>query len=202
MNEVLTISKLFVLGVLAQDEKHGYDLVTTAERWAIHRWAGVSIGSIYSTIRRFEKEQIIQSVRTEQAENRPNRIIYRLSPMGQQIAINMIEEGLGSLQFESRELDMALAFAHLIRREIRKQKLRDRLPHIAERKAQLQWLSDEYANPSIEEFKALRQSNPWIYAGVRHGLARLKVEEAWTLELIEEIDDWAYCPLTAQVNQS
>lgn len=206
MHEALTISKLFVLGVLAQGEKHGYDLVTTAEKWAIHRWAGVSIGSIYSTLRRFDKQQIIEPVRTEQAENRPNRIIYRLSKEGQQIALNMIEEGLGSLQFESRELDMALAFAHLIPPETRKQKLLDRLPMLNERKQQLQWLNDSYASslnsddPALAEFRELRISNPWIYAGIRHGLARIRVEESWTNELIQEIDNWAYRPMTTNVN--
>ncbi len=203
MTDGLSLSKLFVLGLLAQEERHGYELVTIAERWAIHRWAGISIGSIYSTLRRFCAEKEIEAIRTEQVSNRPSRMVYRLTKTGVETCRKMIEEGLGSLQFESRELDLALAFAHLVPPAIRVQRLRDRLDLLVERRQQLAWLEESYASslnsqdPSLDEFRKLRTTDPWIYAGIRHGHARMKVEEAWTLELINEIDTWNYDPISA-----
>lgn len=201
MSEVLTLSKLFVLGLLAQHERHGYELVTIADRWAIHRWAGVSIGSIYSTLKRLSTEKQIEPIRSEQANNRPSRLIYRLTEAGFQNTIKFVEEGLGSLHFESRELDLALAFAHLIPKEVRVQRLRDRLNMMVERRDQLIWLNQAYVDslhsddPALAQFRSLRQSDPWIYAGIRHGLARIRIEEAWTNELIQEIDTWPYTPV-------
>ena len=195
----LSLSRLFVLGVLSNGPSHGYDLVTTAERWAVHRWAGLTIGAIYHTVKKLGAEGLVQQVKVERSQSRPERQIWQISEAGQKALLGYVRAGLSSLDFESREVDMALAFAHLISPDERQELLARRLAPIEERRKQLEYFNAGYANcledsEELAEFRRLRLNHPWIYAGIRHGLERIRIEEAWTRDLIQEIASWPTRP--------
>lgn len=193
-----SLVRLFVLGLLEQGDRYGYEIVATAERWAVHRWAGISIGSIYHTLRSLTKLGYASILKVEREGNRPERQVFSISDRGREECHRLIALGLGSLEYEGREVDMALAFAHRISPELRRQMLENRLGPLEERLAQLSDLDHAYEtcfrDPSLEHLRKLRQESPWIHAGIRHGLARLKVERDWTKSLLSEIDSWPYQP--------
>lgn len=196
LNEPLSLARLFVLGLLEEEDRHGYELVAIAERWAIHRWAGISIGSIYHALRKITKQGLAEVNKVEREGKRPERQVVRITEKGRSECMKMIAAGLMSLEYEGREVDMALAFAHRLPPEVRVAKLRDRLGPLRDRKNQLRTFADSYDQsfksdePSLSTYRDLRTTNPWIYAGIRHGLARLVIEETWTEQLIEEIGSW------------
>ncbi len=208
LTEPFSVVRLFVLGLLVDSNRHGYEVVAVAERWAVHRWAGISIGSIYNALRQLTKAGFVEVAKVEKEGKRPERSVYKITTSGQIECRRMIEHGLGSLEYESREVDMALAFAHLIPSEIRKVKLQDRLGPLVERKNQLQFLADAYesclseARPDLDSFRTLRIQQPWIYCGIKHGLSRLNVEEAWTRDLILEVGSWTTSLQLQPSNQS
>jgi len=200
MNDSFSLVRLFVLGALDARERHGYEIVALAETWAIHRWTGISIGSIYSTLKSLAKDAFIDVAGTEREGNRPERQRFRLTTEGEVLFLKLTAMGLSALNFEGREVDLALAFAHRIGPEQRRAALEGRVPHIRERRQQLEHFASAYEkaplsdDPNLAEFRQLRLTSPWIYSSIRHGLERLRVEEAWTASLIDEIDSWPYQP--------
>jgi DNA-binding PadR family transcriptional regulator len=208
LTEPFSVVRLFVLGLLIDSNRHGYEVVAVAERWAVHRWAGISIGSIYNALRQLTKAGFVEVAKVEKEGKRPERSVYKITASGQIECRRMIEHGLGSLEYESREVDMALAFAHLIPAEVRKAKLEDRLGPLVERKQQLQGFADSYeaclseSRPDLASFRELRIQQPWIFCGIKHGLARLTVEEAWTRDLILEVGSWNTSQQLQPSNQS
>ena len=206
LNEPFSVVRLFVLGLLVDSNRHGYEVVAVAERWAVHRWAGISIGSIYNALRQLTKAGFVEVAKIEKHGKRPERSVYKITTSGQIECRRMIEHGLGSLEYEGREVDMALAFAHLISPDVRVSKLKDRLGPLTERRQQLQVLADSYENcflesrSDLETFRMLRIQQPWIFCGVKHGLARITVEEAWTRDLILEVGSWTTSQQLTQPN--
>ena len=188
--------RLFVLGAVETRDRHGYDIVNLAERWSIHRWTGISIGSIYSALRSLLKDGLVAVAKVERDGNRPERQLYSVTPAGIGLFQRLLLDGLASLDLEGRDVDVALAFAHRAPMEERKRAISSRLPFIKERLNQLEALASSYRlaldsnDPALSHFRELRESSPWIYAGVLHGLQRARVEEAWTEHLITEIDNW------------
>jgi DNA-binding PadR family transcriptional regulator len=202
MIESFTLARLFVLGVLTGGDHHGYEIIATAERWAVHRWSGISIGSIYNALKKLAKEGHVILQRVEAEGNRPDRQIWQISPTGRILARTYVEYGLSSLNYEGREIDMALAFAHLVPNEIRLARLQQRLGPMGERLHQLNYFHTSYETCEIDEsdhlaeFRRLKRGYPWIAASVAHGLGRLQLEVAWTERLISEISTWPVDPIT------
>jgi len=204
--EPISLVRLYVLGLLEKGDRHGYEIVATAERWAIHRWAGISIGSIYHTLRSLTKAGYASILKVEREGNRPERQVFSITDRGREECHRLIALGLGSLEYEGREVDMSLAFSHRISPALRRQMLENRLGPLEERLAQLRALHHAYTtcfeSPSLEHLRKLREESPWIHAGIRHGLARLEVERDWTMSLLSEIDSWPYQPASAEKNTS
>ncbi len=188
--------RLFVLGILEHKPTHGYEIVSTGERWAIHRWASITIGAIYAAIRRLEKEKWICAGESEKEGKRPEKQIWHLTEHGREGLLRYIRHGLSSLNFEGREVDVAMVFATLLPPQERIECVKLRLEPLAERLKQLEYFDRSYEesvksdSPDLTEFKRLKQDYPWIHCGVRHGLLRIRAEIAWVESLISEIGNW------------
>jgi DNA-binding PadR family transcriptional regulator len=202
-----TLPRLFILGLLVPRPRYGYEIVSTADLWGVHRWGGFSIGSIYHSLGRLAKEGHVQQTRAERSGKRPERQIWEITESGRRLAISYICQGLASLNYEGREVDMALAFAHLISAGQRVAQLQQRLGPLQERLNQLQYFADGYRlcdeidDDLHKEFRRLKHEHPWIRAGVEHGLERLVIEKSWTTRLINEVATWPTDPSVVEANR-
>ena len=55
--------RLFVLGVLNEQDTHGYEIKEIARAWNLDKWADIGYGSIYHALGALEDEGLIQEVR-------------------------------------------------------------------------------------------------------------------------------------------
>ncbi len=191
-----SLARLFVLGSLFDHPLHGYDLVTKADLWGVSRWAGISIGTIYNSVNLLSKGGHIVAGPVEKMGNRPEKRTLSLTESGQDMALNLVRHGLSSLNFEGREVDMALAFAGLLEPDERSACLRKRMTPLNQRLAQLQHWDRCYAecllsdSEDLKEFKYLKTNHPWIASSINHGLRRIELECHWTEELIAQVAAW------------
>ena len=188
--------RLFVLGLLEIQPRHGYEIVAIAERWAVHRWAGISIGATYHSLGRLQKDGFVTAGKVEKAGNRPERQVWEITESGRATVRRYVEIALSSLNFEGRDVDMGLAFAGLLDPETRKKCLVQRMKPLNERLDQLRSFHEGYEScdvnldPGLDEYRRLKREQPWIAASVEHGLGRLEWEATWTNKLIGEVANW------------
>lgn len=206
LDQSFSIVRLFILGLLSTESRHGYDLVAVADRWAVHRWGGFSIGSIYHSLGRLAREGHVAQGKSEKPGNRPERLVWEITSQGRELAQSYVRYGLASLNFEAREVDMALAFAHLLSAHDRVSQLKLRLGPLAERLEQLRSFDQSYQEcdtPGVgdAEYRRLKHEHPWIHSSIQHGLGRLEVEYAWTLQLIDDVAAWQPSGANAAVSK-
>ncbi len=72
--------KYAMLGILAENDLHGYELKTSFDDKVGDFWS-LNYGQIYSTLDRLEKEDLVTHDRQTQ-ERRPDRKIYSITPKG------------------------------------------------------------------------------------------------------------------------
>lgn len=72
--------KYAMLGILAEQDLHGYDLKSNFDEKVGDFWS-LNYGQIYTTLDRLEKEDLVTYDRQSQ-EKRPDRKIYSITPKG------------------------------------------------------------------------------------------------------------------------
>jgi len=74
-------------------------------------------GSLYQTIERLEREELIAPEVVERGEGRPERTIYTITPVGRKIAIEWLRDMIAEPQNEYPEFPVALSFLALLTAE-------------------------------------------------------------------------------------
>lgn len=73
--------RLFVLGLLAQEPMHGYQIRKTLEQSRASVWAEVLPGSIYHALATLEREALVEPREAEPTGER-NKVVYRITRAG------------------------------------------------------------------------------------------------------------------------
>lgn len=74
-------ARLFVLGLLAERPRHGYEIRKWLEQRRTDLWAGVLPGSIYHALKKMTAEGLVRLRSTEQSGLRL-RAVYAITPRG------------------------------------------------------------------------------------------------------------------------
>jgi len=74
-------------------------------------------GSLYQTIERLGREELIAPETVERGEGRPERTVYAITPVGRKIAIEWLRDMLAEPQNEFPEFPVALSFLALLTAE-------------------------------------------------------------------------------------
>ncbi len=69
-----------ILGLLAEEPRHGYEIKTEFEKMLGNTWQ-LNIGQVYSTLARLERDGLVESEEISQ-ERLPNRKVYSLTAAG------------------------------------------------------------------------------------------------------------------------
>ncbi len=100
--------ELAVLGLLKERPMHGYQLSRELGDSLGGLWR-VSYGSLYPTLRRLERDAAIESEAGDVRGARRKKV-YRITPKGEQIFLELLQESPQDTQTEDARFRMRLAF--------------------------------------------------------------------------------------------
>lgn len=86
-----------LLGLLAKEPAHGYELKRLLEERLGRLWPTVNIGQVYTTLRRLERDGLVRSAEVAQSDRRDKRV-FELTAAGQ----DELDEWLGDTTVEVR----------------------------------------------------------------------------------------------------
>ncbi len=108
------MSRIMLLGLLAWQPMHGYELRQVIERRRMERWSDVRYGSIYAGLRRLVAEGLVEEAGVTRQGGRPPRTVYRITQAGRRELDGLLRRAFSALFKPSRPVDAALGFAWLL----------------------------------------------------------------------------------------
>jgi DNA-binding PadR family transcriptional regulator len=169
----LTTTEGVVLGLLAEGERSGYDLLKRAEASVGHMWAPAK-SQLYSVLPRLVEGGLATRKHVRQ-KGRPDKQLYRLTPAGRRAVTAWLEHAPPR---NWDELLLKVFFAKFVSREALLRQLE------AYREIQVAQL-EEYR--AIERDIATMPSRKYGYLTLRYGLELIPGRLAWLDEAVEEL---------------
>jgi len=158
-----------MLRVLADSERHGYEIKKQVER--ILGGRSINNNVLYPALRRFEDQGAIQRVAALADPGRPPRNVYRLTDTGHDLLQSMIRDADPALLADDNEFQTRVAFFADLGADdrmrilgVRRQVIEDHLAHLAA------------LRPDTEEF-------PWGLRVMDFTVDRFRQELRWLDEL-------------------
>jgi|WetSurMetagenome_2_1015567.scaffolds.fasta_scaffold36538_2 DNA-binding PadR family transcriptional regulator len=172
--------KLFILGLLARKECHGYEIGAHAKSRGVAEWAGFGAGSLYHALSALEKTGDIKRKRTEQKGNYPSRAIYGITKQGRDNLGKLLVQASQDANFEDA-IDLVLGFLPLV-------PAADRKPLLELRLDLLTGATRELAAKAA----ALRERGaaPWTVASLERWVAMGQAQAAWLRGLLDDVGSW------------
>lgn len=161
--------ELAVLGLLKERPMHGYQLSRELGDSLGGLWR-VSYGSLYPTLRRLERDAAIESEAAGDVRGARRKKVYRITPKGERIFLELLQESPQDTQTEDARFRMRLAFFRYLPPETRirllerrRQALKERLATIAESVRAGRGGADDYGRALIEHNRTVTESDiTWL----------------------------------------
>jgi DNA-binding PadR family transcriptional regulator len=158
--------ELAVLGLLKERPMHGYQLSRELGESLGGLWR-VSYGSLYPTLRRLERDGAIESEGDDRGARRKK--VYRITPKGEQVFLELLQETPHDTQTEDARFRMRLAFFRYLPPETRirllerrRQALQQRLSRIGESLSAAR-SADDYERALVEHNRTVTESDiSWL----------------------------------------
>lgn len=117
--------ELLLLGLLKENPQHGYEIKTKIKE-ILSLSAGVKLKSIYYPLRVLEKKGFVAK-RVTKPTRRPERIVYALTPKGQERFRELLNKSFLNLKRPQFSLDLSLYFLPYMDPAVSRRRLRGRL---------------------------------------------------------------------------
>ncbi len=105
--------ELVVLGLLAEEPMHGYDLLERYRSRSMGFWVEIGKASVYQALARLERRGLLAG--TDQAGSEgPDRRVFRITRSGRARLAAGLAERFGELAPYEAEAGTALGFVHLL----------------------------------------------------------------------------------------
>ena len=188
--------ELPVLGLLKDRDMHGYELRKQLGAMLGPFWQ-VSWGSLYPTLRRLAKAGAVEKVETDVPPRRPRatrmtaksrtralapsapslasgrrKTVYKITPLGEQMFTNMLEETAAAVDAE--HFTLKLAFFRYLQPETRLALLERRRAYLQEKLAEFKTNLRDYRE----------RIDSYTLSLHNHGMAATESDIAWIDELI------------------
>jgi PadR family transcriptional regulator AphA len=163
----LTTTEGVVLGLLAERERSGYDLLKRAEGSVAHMWSPAK-SQLYAVLPRLVESGLARR-RNVRQRSRPDKQVYRLTPKGREAVRHWLEAAPPKTW---DELLLKVFFARL-----------------CSRAALLQQL-EEYAGVQralLAEYEAIKPATRFGALTLRYGLALIPGRLAWLEDAMKEL---------------
>jgi PadR family transcriptional regulator AphA len=169
----LTTTEAVALGVLAEGERSGYDLLKRVESSVGHIWSPAK-SQLYAVLPRLVDSGLARRRLVRQA-TRPDKQLYRLTPAGKQAVRTWLENAPPR---SVDELMLKVFVAKLLPRASLRRQLEDF------REEQVEQL-EEYR--AIEREIALKAQSRYGYLTLRYGLALMPVRLEWIDRALKDL---------------
>ncbi len=175
----LTPLGITVLGLLSERSMHPYEMYQLASVRRADQLVKIKPGSLYHTVSRLEKQELLASIGTDREGNRPERTTYKITDRGRSALEHQLREMLAVPVREYPRLPLALAEMHNLSAATACQMLRMRLAHLDETIAKFE--------ADYEVLKAAEK--PRIFTvGAEYAHALSVAEREWIGALVTDIE--------------
>ncbi|HEX3787302.1 MAG TPA: PadR family transcriptional regulator [Pseudonocardiaceae bacterium] len=175
----LTPLALAALEILHEGPRHPYEIHQTLRDRQTSRLVKLSAGTLYHTIERLDRDELIEVVETSRAGRRPERTTYRLTSAGRDAFAERLRGMLCTVADEYPQFDLAVELMHALSQEDALSQLRTRV--IA--------LESTIAAQRVWVERITEQGlHPLYWPDVKLRLAMLEAEFTWVSELIGQLD--------------
>lgn len=172
----MNLTRLVILGLLAErGAQHGHELRRAVQITKADEWAGVGAGSLHRELRKLADEGLIEALRVERVDRRPERTVYQITDAGQSELSELSEQAMATLHSSSDPMAAGLIFAGSAGHQV----LSDLLArHRRAVEEELERLAAERIRGEREGY--LRpEVSPLQAAAFRRGELRARSELAW-----------------------
>jgi len=156
---------ILMLRVLADGERHGYEIKKQVER--ILGGRSINNNVLYPALRKFEEQGAIERVAAVADPSRPPRNVYRLTDTGHDLLQAMIRDADPALLADDNEFQTRVAFFADLGTDDRLRILRVRRGLVEARIAHMESLRPD------------AQAEPWGLRVMDFGIGRYRDELAW-----------------------
>jgi len=105
--------EVVVLGLLAEEQLYGYELLDRFRSRGMGLWVEIGKASVYQVLRRLEREALIVG-RAQEGPAGPDRRVYRITRAGRDRLVAGLSERVASPEPYETEAGLAMGFAHLL----------------------------------------------------------------------------------------
>ena len=105
--------KTAILGILKRGPMYGYEIKSVIER-EMGDWTSIAFGSIYFALKKLTEGEYIVKDDIEHQDNKPSRIIYRITEKGEKEFIHCLNQLWSSDDRTFFPIDIALYFSDYI----------------------------------------------------------------------------------------
>ncbi|MBC7247747.1 MAG: PadR family transcriptional regulator [Actinobacteria bacterium] len=166
-----------VLGLLAEGERHGYDLIRHMEERGFLRWTGVSKVAVYKALARLEREGSLASW-PEKDSNMPERRVFGITAEG----LERLRDAVYALCAEEEPLRMHSAVGPAFLSALPPSEAREALERrLSFLEAQAKRIADER-----ELLEGVAEETHLLI--LDHELRLYRVEASWLSLIIDKID--------------
>lgn len=174
----LTAMALAVLECLHECPRHPYEIHQTMQEREVWRMIKVTPGSLYHTIERLARDELIEVVETSRAGRRPERTTYRITEAGQDAFAERLRAMIAEPATEYPQYPVAVGMLHELERD-------DALVQLRRRTIALE--AQLAADQVVEKRVAEAGVHPLYWADVELRRRQRETELDFTRELIDRI---------------
>lgn len=202
MNRMTSLG-LAVLGLLAEQPRHPYEVAFTMRKRHMHRHIKLNFGSLYHTFEQLQRADWIEPTETAREGRRPERTVYTLTPEGRKRFLDQLRELIAEPATEYSAFEAGLSFMHQLPKDEALEVLRMRataLEQGIENEEQLlQWLHGRgLSRLALIEAEMVKAQHVWQLAWVRQIASEIESGELeWFAGFSSERGQAPNCPMQA-----
>jgi DNA-binding PadR family transcriptional regulator len=174
-------SELFLLGLINQSPRYGYEIAQFLEESNAGLWINISMPYVYKLLKSFEERGLV-STQVVASKNRPNRTMYQITRTGHEALLDNLKAGQfiqDKVYFSS---DVALAISAITNIDFNLPQLIT--DHIIRVKEEL----DQF-DLQVMEDKEVAADVKLAHLIIEHRLVFLKAELEWLTKVQETIGE-------------
>jgi len=118
----MTRLELTILGIVREKPRHAYDVEKVIEKKGIRDRLNIGFSTIYSTLKKMEKNSWLESQYKPQ-ERLPGRRVYTITYKGRQLLVEELKKALSLPKREQSLLEIGLSFGEYLSQEEMKEAL-------------------------------------------------------------------------------
>src|SRR5579883_335980 len=108
------VTRIVLLGLLAQRPMHGYAVHRTIEERHMDQWADIKAASIYAALQRLEREGLVEAAGETRSGRRPVATLYRTTAAGLEELRRLLRQAWMQPVRWAAPVDVALGFHQLL----------------------------------------------------------------------------------------